>query len=228
MEEDRTHRWDEFEKKQLEQLKDHKLFSLFEILKKGKEKLQELQQEQLNEFLSEKNSSEVNYSFLLEILSPIEAIVYDLMVTTWTVDEEMEILPEIFFFESQDSQSPSVKDILKNLARIFREEGITKTATMITFRPTKIDDVLESYRDKRMNEAVTEQRGTIQPGKSLAFEQKKKLFLVEEKYNVLSEVTENLHKKKLIPQSVEDISLSDLFLILADLIEEQTEFLTEV
>lgn len=221
---------DAFEQERLNGLreKDHKILSLFEIIKEGEEKLLSIQETQYHSPPQE-TLPEMNCSFLLEILHTLKETVHDSMVTNWDSDERIEILPEIFFYQTSEQETPSLKRIFENLARLFRDDAPTSKFFQTPHEKTDVKSLLSDYKRKQFDKVIESQKENGRKrGKNLSPEHNRELLLVQEKCILLADIITNLNTKKLLPQSGGEIPLTDIFFILADLIEEQAEFLTEM
>lgn len=209
-----------------EKEKNLDLNSLLHLIYNSEEKLRLLKEEQM--FGEEENFSRINSSFLLEILSVLRESIEELTQTELPQDKNdkrEEIFTEIFFHRTSIKESLDLERVLINLASLFREQSPTErefqefdTEKSIIFR---LKEYLFRKIAKRKPGQRRQRNTEILEVEFQKNEETEKLFLLEK-------IIYSLDDKKLLPADEVGVPLSDVFMSLADILEEQAELLSQV
>lgn len=199
------------------------LNSLLHLIYNSEEKLRLLREEQIES--EEELFPAINCSFLLEILSVLRESIEEVIQQKVSPPPKEEIFAEIFFHRTSIKESLDLERVLINLARLFREQSPTEKKFQQFDREKSLISRLRNYLLQKVVERKT-------PGKKNTEreiddwhlkkdKQSEKLFLLEK-------IIYTLDEKKLLPPDDAGIPLSDVFMTLADLIEEQAELFAQV
>lgn len=199
------------------------LNSLLHLIYNSEERLRLLREEQLES--EEESFPDINCSFLLEILSVLRESIEEVIQQKLSPPPKEEIFSEIFFHRTSMKESLDLERVLINLARLFREQSPTEKE----FQQFDRDKALISRLRNYLLQKVVERRTTGKKNTEREIDdwhlkkdkQSEKLFLLEK-------IIYTLDEKKLLPPDDAGIPLSDVFMTLADLIEEQAELFAQV